>query len=118
MDVSSKALHEDNAAAIERALARIDTSLIESDPEKEVRHQIFEEEDEELLMHSVSAEEVEFEEVFASAPVLGEIEEPDVELEGSLPQETGAEASDLLNDEEGVSEDEIPFVDLTIGEEE
>ena len=118
VDVSSKALHEDNAAAIERALARIDAALIEADPEKEVRHQIFEEEDEALLLHSVSAEEVEFEEVFASAPVLEEIEDAEPVLDESLPQETGAEAEDLLTVEEAFPEAEIPYVDLTASEEE
>jgi|TARA_B100000959_G_scaffold279446_1_gene339614 hypothetical protein len=118
VDVSSKALHEDNAAALERAFARIDTALIEADPEKEVGHQIFEEEDEEVIMHAVSAEDVEFEEVFASAPVLEEFGDSVAEADESLPQETGAEAEDLLTDEKGDSEDEIPFIDLTIDGEE
>ena len=40
------------------------------------------------------------------------------EADESLPQETGAEAEDLLTDEKGDSEDEIPFIDLTIDGEE
>ena len=78
----------------------------------------FEEEDEEVIMHAVSAEDVEFEEVFASAPVLEEFGDSVAEADESLPQETGAEAEDLLTDEKGDSEDEIPFIDLTIDGEE
>jgi len=118
VDVSSKALHEDNAAALERAFARIDTALIEADPEKEVRHQVFEEEDEAVIFHSVSAEDVEFEEVFASAPALEEFEDSVAEVDESLPQETGAEAEDLLALEKVGSEAEIPYIDLTTDGEE
>ena len=71
-----------------------------------------------MIFHSVSAEDVEFEEVFASAPALEEFEDSVAEVDESLPQETGAEAEDLLALEEVGSEAEIPYIDLTTDGEE
>ena len=118
LDVAQKALHEDNAAAVERAFARIDTSLIEADPEIELKQQVFDEDDELLLLHAVDADEVDIEERFAEAPVLEESSQNGIEVVGDLPEETGAEADDLLSENLEEDEEDLPFVDLTDAEEE
>ena len=118
LDVAQKALHEDNAAAVERAFARIDTSLIEADPEIELKQQVFDEDDELLLLHAVDADEVDIEERFAEAPVLEESSQNGIEVVGDLPEETGAEADDLLSEDLEDDDEDLPFVDLTGAEEE
>ena len=116
IDVSNKALHEDNAAAVERALARIDIALIEADPSNQSRNQMFQEEEE--LAYSAVSEEANLGDVLAAAPSMPEDDTSiQVQQNEEMPIETGAKADDLLlyNAEK---EEEIPFVDLSISEEE
>ena len=117
IDVSNKALHEDNAAAVERALARIDIALIEADPSNLSRNEMFQEEEEELVYTGVS-EGANLGDVLATAPSMPEDDASiQVQQNEEMPIETGATADDLLlyNAEK---EEEIPFVDLSISEEE
>ena len=107
IDVSKKALHEDNAAAVERAMARIDTAFIEADPEAEIRSDVFDELDEKEIMHAVAAEDVDMDERIAQAPTFEN--RGSVQVMEDLPVELDVEAQDLL-------EDDIPMVDLTESE--
>jgi hypothetical protein len=107
IDVSKKALHEDNAAAVDRAMARIDTAFIEADPEAEIHSDVFDEVDEKEIMHSIAAEDVDMDERIAQAPTFEN--EGVVQVMGDLPVEVNVEAQDLL-------EDDIPMVDLTESE--
>ena len=107
IDVSQKALHEDNAAAVERAMARIDTAFIEADPEAEIHSDVFDEEDEKEIMHAIAAEDVDMDERIAQAPTFEN--RGSVQVMGDLPVEVDVDAQDLL-------EDDIPMVDLTESE--
>ncbi len=116
IDVSNKALHEDNAAAVERALARIDIALIEANPSNQSRNEMFQEEEE--LAYGAVSEEANLGDVLAAAPSMPEDDASiQVQQNEEMPIETGATADDLLlyNAEK---EEEIPFVDLSISEEE
>lgn len=116
IDVSNKALHEDNAAAVERALARIDIALIEANPSNRSRNEMFQEEEE--LAYGAVSEEANLGDVLAAAPSMPEDDTSiQVQQNEEMPIETGATADDLLlyNAEK---EEEIPFVDLSISEEE
>lgn len=107
IDVSKKALHDDNAAAVDRAMARIDTSFIEADPETKIRSDVFDEVDEKEIMHAIAAEDVDMNERISQAPTFEN--EGTVQVVGDLPVEVNVDAQDLL-------EDDIPMVDLTESE--
>lgn len=116
IDVSNKALHEDNAAAVERALARIDIALIEADPSRQSRNEMFEEEDSEIYVSG--ADQMNLADALAAAPSMPDSEASiEVQQEVEMPSETGALAEDLLT-YDSAEEEEIPFVDLSKSEEE
>ncbi len=116
IDVSNKALHEDNAAAVERALARIDIALIEADPSNQSRNEMFQEEEE--LAYDARSEEANLGDVLAAAPSMPEDDTSiQVQQNEEMPVETGATADDLLL-YKAEKEEEIPFVDLSISEDE
>ena len=116
IDVSNKALHEDNAAAVERALARIDIALIEADPSNQSRNEMFQEEEE--LAYDARSEEANLGDVLAAAPSMPEDDTSiQVQQNEEMPVETGATADDLLL-YKAEKEEEIPFVYLSISEDE
>lgn len=115
IEIARNALHDNNAAGFERALARAEVSLIEADPTTEVTRTPFQEADD-LLLESA----IEIDEDILKEQILVHEELPD-DVERITPVETaisttGVSADDLLDGLDDEIDDEIPFVDLTESE--
>ncbi len=115
IEISRNALHDNNAAGFERALARAESALIEADPTTEVTRTPFQEADELLLETTIDIDEEIIEE-----QILIHEELPD-EIERITPVEVATSTSDVTADDlltgiEIESNEDIPFVDLTESE--
>ncbi|HIG19924.1 MAG TPA: hypothetical protein EYQ78_04015 [Candidatus Poseidoniales archaeon] len=116
IEIALAALHDQNAAGFERALARAEASIIEADPTTEVTRTVFQEADDLLLDDSVEVAEEEYQE-----HILVHEELPD-EVDRITPDEVATKTSDvsaddLLGDIKDESDGNIPFIDLTDSEE-
>nr|AIF06429.1 hypothetical protein [uncultured marine group II/III euryarchaeote KM3_192_B10] len=116
IDIALAALHDKNAAAFERALARAEASMIEADPTTEITRTVFQEADDLLLDDSLEIKEEEYQE-----HILVHEELPD-EVDRITPDEVATKTSDvsaddLLGDITEESGGDIPFIDLTDSEE-
>lgn len=114
IDVARAALHDNNSAGFERAIARAEAALIEADPTTEVVRTPFEEADD-LLLEEVESVQAEF----LEERVMVHTELPDevmtVKHESGAVQTSEVTADDLMTSaDEGV--DDVPFVDLTESE--
>ncbi len=114
IEMARNALHDNNAAAFERALARAEAALIEADPTTEVTRTPFQEADDLLLESALEIDEEMLEEQILVHEELPE----DVER---IPVEVGTATADVTADDllDGLDDepvDEIPFVDLTESE--
>lgn len=115
IEIARNALHDNNAAGFERALARAEAALIEADPTTEVTRTPFQEADDLLLETALDVdEEILEEQILIHDELPTDVERiTPVEVSTSTADVT---ADDLLKgfDEEPV--DDIPFVDLTESE--
>jgi len=113
--VAKSALHDNNAAGLERALARAEAALIEADPTTEVTRTVFQEADDLLLEDSLDVDDGVLEEQIMIHDELPE------EVSRITPDEIATKtgdvsADDLLSGIDDEPEDDIPFVDLTESE--
>jgi hypothetical protein len=114
IEMARNALHDNNAAGFERALARAEAALIEADPTTEVTRTPFQEADDLLLESALEIDETMLEEQILVHEELPE----DVER---IPVEVGTATADVTADDllDGLDDepvDDIPFVDLTESE--
>jgi hypothetical protein len=115
LDTARGALHDRNAAGLERALGRCEAAMVEADPTTEVRRSIFQEAEDLLLPDTVEVNEEDLRD-----QVLEHEELPD-EVERITPDEVSVGTSDVQADDllTGVDDepvDEVPLVDLTESE--
>ncbi len=116
LEAAKEALHDQNAAGVERAIARAEAALIEADPTTEVSRTPFQEADDLLLEESLEVEDE-----FLKEKVLVHEQLPeDVDTVEVMPhtEETGSVSAEDLLDSEEQDVDNMPFVDLTNSEEE
>ena len=115
LDTARGALHDRNAAGLERALGRSEAAMVEADPTTEVRRSTFQQAEDLLLPDVVEVDEED---------LLEEVLEHE-----ELPEEVGritpdavdigtgdVEADDLLTGIEDEPMDAVPLVDLTESE--
>ena len=115
LETARGALHDRNAAGLERALGRCEAAMVEADPTTEVRRTTFEEAEDLLLPDAIEVDEDELRD-----QVLEHEELPD-EVKRITPDEVAVGTSDVQADDllTGVDDepvDEIPLVDLTESE--
>lgn len=113
ISIARAALHDNNSAGFERAIARAEAAIIEADPTTEVARTPFQEADE-LLIEEIETldEEILEERVILHTELPEEVKTTSHEIEAI--QTEGVTADDLMSDEEIV--DDVPFVDLTESE--
>jgi hypothetical protein len=115
LETARGALHDRNATAVERALGRVEASLIEADPTTEVSRTPFQLGEDLLLEEAVEVDEEALKE-----QILVHEELPE-ETHRSVPTEIATATDDVAADDllTGVDDepvDSIPFVDLTESE--
>ena len=115
LDTARGALHDRNAAGLERALGRCEAAMVEADPTTEVRRSTFQEAEDLLLPDVVEVDEEDLRD-----QVLEHEELPD-EVERITPVEVAVgtsdvQAEDLLTGVDDEPVDQVPLVDLTESE--
>lgn len=115
IEIARAALHDNNAAGFERALARAEAALIEADPTTEVERTVFDEAEDLLLEDSLTIDEDTLvEQILVHEELPEEVERLNPEVVAT--ETSNVSADDLFSEMDDV-EDEVPFVDLTESEE-